>query len=260
MLLSAQVADLYFAYRTTLLRIDIAQQNAAIQKRSFEITEKIFKAGQDSELDLQQAKTQYLATLATITESRSDSGRCATRLPPCSAGSRANVPELASVKGDCRPMEPLDIKGIPAQLLAAPAGHPHGRLADRRTVGADRHCKSRLLPGHHAARQHRLGANSLDASPDTPQSRRRPRPEWNVFDFGRIRGNVRLQDARLQQSIEVFQNSVLQAAREIDDAAISVVKTAERQRNARRCARGRGALARACEYALSRKATRIFSG
>jgi outer membrane protein TolC len=50
-----------------------------------------------------------------------------------------------------------------------------------------------------------------------------------VFDFGRIRGNVRLQDARLQESIEVFQNSVLQAAREIDDAAISVVKTAERQ-------------------------------
>jgi outer membrane protein TolC len=50
-----------------------------------------------------------------------------------------------------------------------------------------------------------------------------------VFDFGRIRGNVRLQDARLQQSIEFFQNGVLQAAREIDDAAISVVKTAERQ-------------------------------
>jgi outer membrane protein TolC len=33
----------------------------------------------------------------------------------------------------------------------------------------------------------------------------------------------------LQQSIEFFQNSVLQAAREIDDAAIRVVKTAERQ-------------------------------
>ena len=56
-----------------------------------------------------------------------------------------------------------------------------------------------------------------------------PALTWNVFDFGRIRGNVRLQDARLQESIEVFQNSVLQAAREIDDAAISVVKTAERQ-------------------------------
>jgi outer membrane protein TolC len=41
---------------------------------------------------------------------------------------------------------------------------------------------------------------------------------------------VRLQDARLQQSIEVFQNNVLQAARQIDDAAISVVKTGEQHR------------------------------
>ena len=78
-----------------------------------------------------------------------------------------------------------------------------------------------------------------------------PALTWNVFDFGRIRGNVRLQDARLQQSIEVFQNSVLQAAREIDDAAISVVKTAERQLITRRCAARRGALARACECTLS---------
>jgi outer membrane protein TolC len=56
-----------------------------------------------------------------------------------------------------------------------------------------------------------------------------PALTWNVFDYGRIRNNVRLQDARLQQSIENFQNSVLQAAREIDDAAIGVVKTREQQ-------------------------------
>ncbi len=44
-LLSAQVADLYFAYRTTELRIAIARENAAIQKRSYEITERIFTSG-----------------------------------------------------------------------------------------------------------------------------------------------------------------------------------------------------------------------
>jgi outer membrane protein TolC len=67
-LLTAQVADLYFAWRTTELRIAIAHENAARQKRSFEITERIYTSGQGSELDLQQAKTQYLATLATIPE------------------------------------------------------------------------------------------------------------------------------------------------------------------------------------------------
>jgi outer membrane protein TolC len=36
------------------------------QKRRLEITERLFKSGNDSELDLQQAKSQYLGTLATI--------------------------------------------------------------------------------------------------------------------------------------------------------------------------------------------------
>jgi outer membrane protein TolC len=38
---------------------------------------------------------------------------------------------------------------------------------------------------------------------------------------------VRFQDALLQQSIVRYESTVLQAAREIDDAAISVVKTRE---------------------------------
>ena len=40
---------------------------------------------------------------------------------------------------------------------------------------------------------------------------------------------MRVQDARLQELIEQYQDTVLQAAREIDDAAISVVKAAEQQ-------------------------------
>jgi outer membrane protein TolC len=48
---------------------------------------------------------------------------------------------------------------------------------------------------------------------------------WNVFDYGRIKNDVRVQDARLQQLLEKYQDTVLQAAREIDDAAISVRQT-----------------------------------
>jgi len=71
--------------------------------------------------------------------------------------------------------------------------------------------------------------NSLSASPDTGTLVVGPAMTWNIFDHGRIENNVRVQDARLQQLIEQYQDTVLQAAREIDDAAISVVKTAEQQ-------------------------------
>ena len=47
--------------------------------------------------------------------------------------------------------------------------------------------------------------------------------------MGRVDNNVRLQDARLQQSIEAFRNRVLIAAKEIDDAAISLAKYGEQQ-------------------------------
>ena len=250
-LLSAQVADLYFAYRTTMLRIDIAQQNAAIQKRSFEITEKIFKAGQDSELDLQQAKTQYLATLATIPDLEATLIQLRNALAALLGRKPGEVPELASVKGDLPAIEPLDIKGIPAQLLLR---RPDIRTAAWQIAAQSAQigiAKADYFPAITLLGSIGWSGTSLDASPDTRSLVAGPALTWNVFDFGRIRGNVRLQDARLQQSIEVFQNSVLQAAREIDDAAISVVKTAERQLVLDDALARRGALARACECTLS---------
>ena len=54
-----------------------------------------------------------------------------------------------------------------------------------------------------------------------------PSLSWNVFDFGRIRNNVRVQDARLEQTLEAYQEAVLQAAREVDDTAVSFAKTKE---------------------------------
>jgi outer membrane protein TolC len=66
-LVAAQAAGLYCSIRTFELRLRIAKENAELQKRSLEITEELFQSGNDTELDLQQAKALYLSTLATIT-------------------------------------------------------------------------------------------------------------------------------------------------------------------------------------------------
>lgn len=228
-LLSAQVADLYFGYRTTLLRIDIAERNAAIQKRSLEITERIFKAGQDSELDVQQARTQYLATLSTIPDLQSTLVRQRNALAALLGRKPGEVPELASVHGPLPAMEPLVIQGIPAELLLR---RPDIRAAAWQVAAQSAQigvAKSDYFPAITLLGSIGWSANSLANSPDTSSLLVGPALTWNVFDFGRIRGNVRLQDARLQQTIEAFQDRVLQAAREIDDSAIGVVKTAEQQ-------------------------------
>ena len=63
-----EAASFYASIRTIELRLRIAHENAALQKRSLEITERLFRSGNESELDLQQARTLYLSTLATIPE------------------------------------------------------------------------------------------------------------------------------------------------------------------------------------------------
>jgi len=47
-----------------------------------------------------------------------------------------------------------------------------------------------------------------------------PQFRWNVLNYGRIQDSVRVQDARLQQLLVNYQNSVLNAAREVEDAMV----------------------------------------
>ncbi|HET9205502.1 MAG TPA: TolC family protein, partial [Burkholderiaceae bacterium] len=47
---------------------------------------------------------------------------------------------------------------------------------------------------------------------------------WNIFDYGRLKNQVLVQDARFQQLYEVYQDTVLRAARELDDAAVAFAK------------------------------------
>jgi hypothetical protein len=71
--------------------------------------------------------------------------------------------------------------------------------------------------------------NSISGSPESVLLGIGPSFTWNLFNYGRIKNNVRVQDARLQQAIESFQDTVLKGAREIDDAAVGMVKTREQR-------------------------------
>ncbi len=228
-LLSAQVADLYFAYRTTQLRIAIAHENAAIQKRSFEITDKIFKSGNGSELDVQQAKTQYLATLATIPNLELTLNKTRNALSALLGRAPGDLPELAGEVKRLPEIGAADIPAMPASLLLR---RPDIRSAASKVAVQSAQigiAEADFYPSISLLGNLSWSGSTLDDSPDVGSLGVGPAFQWNLFDHGRIANNVRLQDARLQQLIESYQNTVLQAAREIDDAAIGVVKTAEQQ-------------------------------
>ncbi|TDI59849.1 MAG: TolC family protein [Alphaproteobacteria bacterium] len=228
-LLSAQVVDFYFTYRTTQLRIALAQKNAEIQHRSFEITERLYRGGQNSELDLQQAKTQYLATLGTIPALGILLGKTRNALGALLGRAPGNLPELDTTEYDLPRVSPLSIDGTPVNLLTRrPDVRSAAWLAAAQSaqIGV---AEADFYPAITLLGSISWSGSSLAASPNVGTFAVGPTFTWNIFDYGRIANNVLVQDARLQQAIEAFQNTVLQAAREIDDAAISVAKTHEQQ-------------------------------
>jgi NodT family efflux transporter outer membrane factor (OMF) lipoprotein len=228
-LLTAQVATLYYAYRTALQSIEINKMNAEIQKRNVEITELKFKRGQDSELDLQQARTQYYSTLSVIPDLEINLVQIGNALSAILARKPGDLAELEDIDGKLPQIDPLAINEMPAKLLMrrpdirASAAQVAVQSAQIGIAEADYYPSISLLGTIN------YSGSTLDATPDISLFSGGSGFSWNIFDWGRIENNIRLQDARLQQLIESFQDNVLQAAREIDDAAISVVKTYEQK-------------------------------
>ncbi len=228
-LISAQLTDLYFAYRTTEARIVIAHKNADIQKRSFEITDALYRNGENSELDLQQAKTQYLATLSSIPALEITLLKVRNSLSVLLARPPGEITELIMTDYSLPVVATDSIQEIPAKLLnrrpdiRAAAWQIATQSAQIGIAEADYYPAITLLGSIG------LSGNSLSGSSSTGSLQLGPSLQWNIFDYGRIRNNVRVQDARLQQLIESYQNAVLQAAREVDDAAYSIQKTAEQK-------------------------------
>jgi outer membrane protein TolC len=138
-----------------------------------------------------------------------------------------NLPELAGESPPFPGLDPLMISEIPARLLMR---RPDVRAAAWQVASQSAQigiAEANLYPAISLFGTVGWSGNSLDRSADTLSTGFGPSFTWNLFNYGRLQNNVRVQDALLQQTIESYQNTVLQAAREIDDAAISVVKTRE---------------------------------
>src|SRR6266849_6069316 len=115
--LTADVANTYIALRTAEERIRIARENVDIQEQTLQIVEARFKHGTVTQLDLEQARTVLLNTLATLptleTQRRQarDALSVLLGMPPNDLGDLLDGPSAIPVS------PPQVIVGIPADLL-----------------------------------------------------------------------------------------------------------------------------------------------
>ena len=224
MLVAAQAASFYATIRTIEQRLRIAHENAALQKRSLEITERLFKSGNESELDVQQARTQYLSTVASIPELEGSLRQVQNALSVLLARPPGPLPEMEAGREKIPTAELAVIVDLPADLLRR---RPDVRAAEARLAAQSAQIgvsEAALYPSIALVGSVGLSAASLDWSARTLQWGFGPALVWNIFDWGRLKDQVLVQDARYQQLYEQYQGTVLRAARELDDAAIDFAK------------------------------------
>lgn len=234
-LVAAQVAYAWLTVRLIEDQIRITKANVASQQRSFEIVDVQFQNGQTAELDVLQAKTLLLSTQATlpVLQAELKQARHALAvlvdLPP-----GAMQPMLAADTGVPEVPRQLAI-GIPAELLRQ---RPDVRAAEYRAMAANANvglAEADLYPSFTLSGS--VGLVSADNT-DTTRSgvtgigelfdsdsltwSAGPAFVWPFFNYGRIRNNIRVQDARLQQALTAWRETVLQAAREVEDAVANL--------------------------------------
>jgi NodT family efflux transporter outer membrane factor (OMF) lipoprotein len=230
--LSAEVARSYILIQTLSERIRLSEESAAIQERSLEIAENRFDGGLVTELDVQQARTLLANTRAAIPRYRTDYRKAQNALsillglPPRDLNAQFNISEQDGI-----PQPPADVAvGVPADLLRR---RPDIRRAEQQAAAQSAlvgFSKAELYP-HFSL----IGSIGLQSS-DSPLTREGgsslsdlfssnsftyfagPSLSWNLLNYGRIKNQVRVEDSRLQQLIVNYQNTVLNAAREVEDA------------------------------------------
>jgi multidrug efflux system outer membrane protein len=220
-LVAAQAASLYATIRTFELRLRIARENASLQQRSLEITERLFRSGNESELDVQQARSLYLGTLATIPELERAQRQAENALNVLLGRPPGPVPEMAAGREQIPQADLAVIVDIPADLLRRRPDVRSAELqlaAQSALIGLS---EAALYPSIALVGSVGLSSTSQSSSSTTLSWSAGPALVWNVFDYGRLRNEVLVQDARFQQLHEVYQDTVLRAARELDDAAVS---------------------------------------
>jgi len=223
--LTAEVARSYVTIRTLEERIQLAQENIVIQQRSLELTRNQFETGSVTELDMQQATTQLRNTQALVPNLLISLERTQHALSILMGMPPQDLNQILGTKGSI-PDAPAEVAvGIPADLLRRRPDIKQAELqaaAQSAQIGI---ADAELLPsftlfGSIGWSVSNAGQDSISDLFDSNNLRFSTGPsfQWKILNYGRLKNQVRVQDARFEQLLTNYQNTVLNAAGEVKDA------------------------------------------
>ncbi len=253
--LTAETASSYIQIRTFEQRLKLARENIQLQRDSVRITEALLRNGMGSELDVQQAKALLHSTEALLAASEiglrlSKNALCILlAMPPG---------QLNGLLGEGQgiPDAPAEIAiGIPADVVRRRPDVRREELkaaAQSALIGvakADLFPRFSLKGAIGIASTNMSGVDVLDAfNMQSLAAKVGPSFSWPILQYGRLKNNVRIQDARFQEALLSYKTTVLRALREVEDAMAGFLRTREQVTSLRQSA---DASRRAVELSLA---------
>ena len=263
--ITAEIARNYVNYRTAQERTALSRQNIGIQKRVVAMTQVQFDSGNVSELDVQQALTQLYATESSLPglnitklQSRNALAVLLGTLPEkieviLSSGdtldSNTSQDQLLSIgtsRGDTEsltavqyeedsiiPVAPMLATEIdPALVMRRPdlqVAQLRARAQNARIGAAETNLYPQFfLFGSIGVSETVRTGDSFSAS-NAVTAAVGPGISWNILQYGRIKNQVRVEDALFQESLTNYNQQVLEAVQEVSNALVGYQYTLQRK-------------------------------
>jgi len=232
-ILLGEVARNYVDVRGYQQRLEIAHENIAAQTQALAITQDRFAKGLTSDLDVQQASTLLAITTAEV--------------PTLETGVRVSIHRLGVLLGlppgallaelttpAPIPTTPPEVPvGLPSDLLLR---RPDVQRAERQLAVATANigvAKADLFPKFFLTGA--AGYQSINASDWFTGGSSfwsvGPTVQWRIFDAGRIRANIKVQDARQEQALAAYEQTVLTAFEDVENGLVSYANEQIRRRS-----------------------------
>ena len=229
-MLQAEVAANYVQMRAAEKRIALTQKNADLQEKTLHLVELRYAKGLVTELDVQRAKANLAVTESLIPTFQINRRKAQNRLcillgmPPR---------DLVATLGDTGrfrrrpPRRSSASPPIPALPTSAP---PSATRRPNPRIGM---AEADFYP--HIAITGEIILESQYVSSlfkgDSLAGSIGPGFRWNILNYGRIANNVRAQDARFRQAVVEYQQAVLSANEEAENAMVSFLRERNRAKS-----------------------------
>jgi NodT family efflux transporter outer membrane factor (OMF) lipoprotein len=240
--LIADVARTYLLIRTTQRRLDVARYNVGLQKQNVEITTAKFEGGATSALDVEQAQTLLYNTIASVSDLESQLRQFTNSLAVLLGRPPGDLGPILGATKPIPAVRPEVAVGMPQDLIRR---RPDIRVAERQLAAQSAQIGfaiTELYPHFGLSGSIGTTANTrLNQDYDDLFSDATFRYNltagfrWDVLNYGRLRSNVRLQDAFFQQLLEDYRQTVLSAQADVENSIVAYLKSQD-QLNATRSA------------------------